>query len=129
MQNKWTIGWGLTARCDRDFCYSKNNRKYTENKDVDLGNALSFIHKNRKHITSINFETGESFIMPGFPEFLKNCKEAAPKLNLAVTTNGAILGLILPSFLKFFTDASENDLFDIRTDLIYQKEIVKIWMY
>ena len=90
---KWTLGWGATSRCDLSclFCYSESSRGRSERIDVNLKDAEEFLIRNSMNIESINFGTGESFLMPYFPKLLLLCKKIIPDVGIAVTTNGALL--------------------------------------
>lgn len=92
---KWTIGWGVTSRCDLacPFCYSKIAREniHGHSADCNLEHARAFIKRNAQFIRSINFGTGESFLMPQFADILKMCKKFIPGVRVAVTTNGAMI--------------------------------------
>ena len=101
---KWTLGWGVTSRCDLfcKFCYSKLSRKKLSRKDVGLSDAKKFLENNSLNIKSINFGTGESFLMPEFPDLLDLCKKVIPNINIAVTTNGAISNNIEADSIKIF---------------------------
>ena len=90
---RWILGWGATARCDLacPFCYSKQNREMVDSKDVNLHIAEQFLIRNSEIIKSLNFGTGESFLMPDFPKLLSICKSVLPEAKIAVTTNGSIV--------------------------------------
>lgn len=93
---KWTIGWGVTSRCDLScqFCYSQKNRSTSIRADIDLEIASAFLINNSRYITSINFGTGESFLFPSFPQLLEKCNKYLDNCLIAVTTNGAIIDFV-----------------------------------
>ncbi len=123
--NLWTIGWGLTSMCDLacPFCYSYNKRSTTLPINFIAEEAKIFLENNLMNIKSINFGTGESFLLPDFPNFLELCKEVKPNVNLAVTTNGAISNQIGTDSLKIYKN-NINEL-DISIDFSDQLGIFR----
>jgi 8-oxo-dGTP diphosphatase len=100
----WTIGWGISSKCDLNcpFCYSKKNREFNNN--VTLEDFKSFIINNAKNIRSINFGTGEPFLSPIFNDILKFLEITKNNLTIAVTTNGAIIErLNVPEHLSLYS--------------------------
>ncbi len=115
---KWTVGWGFTARCDLKcpFCYSKGVRTGLDTPELGLSEAKQFLLRNRKHIAALNFGTGECFLSPYFPALLSLCREIIPDCQIAVTSNGAIVDAVVRNqdFLKVF--ASNIDELDVSLD-------------
>lgn len=93
VQQKWVVGWGFTARCDLrcPFCYSSRVRAGAAAAELDLRDAEAFLQNNRHSIASLNFGTGECFLAPRFPDLLALCRGIIPDVEIAVTTNGAIV--------------------------------------
>jgi len=92
-QEKWTVGWGFSARCDLNckFCYSSRIRRDNHRPELDLKKAAQFLENNKNYISAINFGTGECFLAPDFPELLQLCKSIIPGVKIAVTSNGALI--------------------------------------
>lgn len=119
---KWTIGWGVTSRCDLScpFCYSIGARSSESIRETSLREASAFLRNNNRNINSINFGTGESFLMGQFPELVKLCRSNVPEIQISVTTNGAIANHVDSD--ELMTIFAENiDELDVSIDFPEQK--------
>lgn len=109
--NKWTIGWGITARCDLNcpFCYSQEVRG-SANTETCATVGESFLRQNASRIKAINFGTGESFLSPNFPQIIQLCSNILPGVPIAVTTNGAAVDLEKKQLSSIVECLSECDI-------------------
>lgn len=97
---KWSVGWGLTARCNMTckFCYSAVTRSgLAAVPDVPEKIALGFIRRHVSRISSVNFGLGEATLHPAFVSIVGELRRLAPSVRVAVTTNGHIARLAVES--------------------------------
>lgn len=90
MKKKFSVGWGLTNKCNMNckFCYSQKVRN--EIKECDIDEWKSFIDENYKYIDSINYGTGENSILDNFFYFVEYIRKTYPSIKQSLTTNGYI---------------------------------------
>lgn len=87
---KYNIGWGLTNCCNMNckFCYSKDTRKKTEEKNIL--DWIKFVDENHEYIETINYGTGENAIYDDFFKFVSYVRDNYPNIRQSLTTNGYI---------------------------------------
>lgn len=92
--SRWSIGWGVTARCNMhcSFCYSEGARK--DSMDLPLGILTDFVHSNQSKIDSINYGTGENTLSSTWFHLIRVVRDRYPRISQALTTNGYLAAAV-----------------------------------
>lgn len=88
------LGIGFTNACNMNcnFCYSKNNRKYSFRQPISTWK--NFICKNAQFIDSVNYGTGENALEDDWFELVDFISTNYPHITQAVTTNGSLSNIL-----------------------------------
>lgn len=98
----YTVGWGLTSKCNMKckFCYSWRYRKNSVAHDeITLDDAIRFIDLNYNEIKDINYGTGENTLLDFFYPLLKYIGDTY-QINQGLTTNGYLSNMLNNRYKK-----------------------------